>query len=217
MKLVFSTLQNRVNYGGERLEIWEADKLILFIAFVIPGFVSIKIYSLIYPSSQKSSGDQIIDAIAYSCINYALMLWPIYEVENSSLRSKHPTLYIAFYVVVILVVPVALALVLRFIRQVSFMQSLLPHPTHRPWDYVFGLRRSYWVIVTLKDGKKIGGRYCRQSFSSSAPAPEQIYLEETWVVNEDDGLERKRNDSAGILILSAEMVTIEFFNITEGD
>lgn len=197
------------------MEIWEADKLILFVAFVIPGFVSIKVYSLLFPASEKSTTDQLVDAVAYSCINYAIMLWPIYEIESHGVRKYYPTLYIVFYVMVMLVMPVILALSLRYLRQISFLQNFLPHPILRPWDYVFSRRRSYWVIVSLKDGKKIGGRYCRSSFSSSSPAPEQIYLEETWVVNDDGGLERKRTDSAGILVLSAEIVTIEFFNITE--
>jgi hypothetical protein len=199
------------------MDIWNSDKLFIFIAFVIPGFVSIKTYALLFPGISKSSSEQLIDAVAYSCINYALMLWPIYEVESRNIRILHPNIYVAFYVVVLLLVPVALALGLRIFRKLSAVQRLVPHPTARPWDYVFSKRRSYWVLVTLKDGKRIGGKYCRNSFSSSSPAPEQIYLEETWVINDEGGFERKRMDSAGILILSVEIVTIEFFFITEGD
>lgn len=198
------------------MDIWETNKLILFIAFVIPGFISIKTYSLLFPGAPRSSSDQLIDAVAYSCFNYAVMLWPIYLVESKNIRDTDPSFYVGFYVAVLLIVPISLALFLRFIRQLSIVQRLVPHPTARPWDYVFGQRRSYWVIVTMKDGKQIAGKYCRNSFTSSAPAPEQIYLEENWVLNEDGGLERMRSDSAGILILSSEILTIEFFNMTEG-
>jgi hypothetical protein len=72
------------------------------------------------------------------------------------------------------------------------------------------------MIVTLKDGSKIAGRYDTESFTSSAPAREQLYLEETWVLNDDGGFERPRAGTAGIMILSDEMVTIEFFNMTYG-
>ena len=197
------------------MDIWDENKLLIFIAFVIPGFISIKIYNLLFPGVARSSSEQVIDAVAYSCITYAVMLWPIYEVEVRNYRKLHPTFYVGFYVAVLLFVPITLALVLRFIRQLSVVQRLVPHPTARPWDYVFGKRRSYWVIVTLKDEKRIAGKYCRNSFSSSAPAPEQIYLEEAWVLNDDGGFERKRTESAGILILSTEILTIEFFNVTE--
>ena len=55
-----------------------------------------------------------------------------------------------------------------------------PHPIKMPWDFVFKQRQWYWVIVELKDGTKVGGKYAEHSFTSSYPAPEQIYLEEKW-------------------------------------
>ena len=35
------------------MDIWDADKIILFIIFFIPGFVSMKIYSLFAPFKDK--------------------------------------------------------------------------------------------------------------------------------------------------------------------
>ena len=55
----------------------------------------------------------------------------------------------------------------------------------KPWDYVFSRRQAYWVIVHLRDGRKIGGRFDRKSFASSYPADEQIYIEEVWRLDED--------------------------------
>ncbi|EHQ4639005.1 hypothetical protein U9F30_002746 [Salmonella enterica] len=66
-------------------------------------------------------------------------------------------------------------------------------------------------MVTLKDGKKIAGKYGANSFASSAPEPEQIYLEEHWVLNDDGGLERPRVSTLGILILSKDIEHLEFF------
>jgi hypothetical protein len=198
------------------MEIWETDRLLLFIGFVIPGFVSLKTYDLLLPSAQQESGKRLVDAITYSCINYALLLWPIFLVERSQLRATHPLLCDAFYVFVVLVAPVLWAVLLRRVRLTSFVQALMPHPTARPWDYFFSRRLSYWVIVTLKDGKQVAGRYGSSSFASSAPASGQLYLEETWVLNDAGGFERPRVDSAGIMILSADIETIEFFNMTYG-
>ncbi len=65
--------------------------------------------------------------------------------------------------------------------------------------------------MTLKDGQKIGGRYDSESFSSSSPSDPQLYLEENWVLSVEGGFERPRLDTAGILILSSEIVAVEFF------
>jgi hypothetical protein len=196
------------------MDIWETNKLVLFIAFVVPGFISLKAYELLAPRATKDSAQQLIDAVAYSSINYAILLWPIYEIEHGSVRSSWPSAYVAFYVFVLLVAPVSWACLLRWARTTQFVQGTLPHPTGKPWDYVFSQRKRYWIIVTLKDGKKIGGLYDAESFASSTPEPEQLYLQEHWVVNDDGGLERQRTDTAGILILSAEILTVEFFNVT---
>ncbi|WP_409525157.1 DUF6338 family protein [Nitrincola sp. MINF-07-Sa-05] len=197
------------------MSIWDLDKLLLFIAFVIPGFISIKVYELIVPSVTRGSSKQLIDAIAYSCINYALLIWPILEIEASSIRLSHPTAYKLFYLLVLFVFPVIWVVLWRWARGLELIQRNLPHPTGKPWDYVFSQRQWYWVVVTLKDGRKVAGKYGRNSFSSSSPAPEQIYLEETWVINEDGGFDRPRVSTAGTIILADQIATLELFQYSE--
>ncbi len=60
---------------------FEESKLILFIAFVVPGFIAIKAYELLSPSQERDSSSQLIDAVSYSCLNYAVLIWPIYYLE----------------------------------------------------------------------------------------------------------------------------------------
>jgi Family of unknown function (DUF6338) len=198
------------------MDIWDANKLVLFIAFVVPGFISLKTYAVLLPSAPKDSAQQVIDAVAYSSINFALLLWPIYKVETHALRVSHPSAYVGFYVFVLLFAPVLWALLLCKLRSTQFFQSTLPHPTGKPWDYVFGQRKRFWVVASLKDGTRIGGLFDEKSFASSAPNAEQLYLQETWELNADGGFERARTDSAGIMILTTEIVSIEFFNVMEG-
>lgn len=182
------------------MEIWEIDKLVLFIAFVIPGFVSIKCYQLLFPGTEKSASDQIVDAIAYSSINYSLLSLPIILLEK--IKISHSWLYYPFYFFALFIAPIIWVFLLKYLRTREFFQKNAPHPTAKPWDYVFSKRKPYWVKVTLKDGTVIGGKYAEESFTSSSPAPEQIYLEETWVLNDKGGFERGKNDTAGVIILS---------------
>lgn len=198
------------------MDIWDANKFLLFIAFVIPGFISLKTYELLFPGIPKTSDKLLIDIVTYSSINYTLLLWPIYSIETLQIHQSHPTLYILFYVVVLLIAPIAWAYMLGKLRTTEFLQHLMPHPSLKPWDFVFSQRKPYWVIVTLKGGSKIAGRYDSNSFASSAPAVEQLYLEEHWVLNVNEGFERPRTETAGILILSHDILTVELFKLTEG-
>lgn len=194
------------------MNIWEVDKLVLFIAFVIPGFISIKVYQLAFPGTDRATSDQLIDAVAYSSINYAFLFLPIMFIESGRLRQEHYYLYYLFYFFVFFIAPVIWVLVWRYFRTCNLFQQNAPHPTAKPWDYVFAQRKTYWVKVILKDGNVVAGRYADRSFASSAPAPEQIYLEETWILDASGGFERAKNDTAGVIILSSEISYIELRN-----
>jgi hypothetical protein len=198
-----------------KIGLFDIDKLFLFVAFVIPGFISIKVYEILVPSEPKDSSKQVIDAIAYSCFNYALLMWPIIEVESSSIKTVHPSLYKTFYFLVLFIFPIIWVLIWQWMRKWDFFLNRAPHPTEKPWDYVFSQRKWYWVLVTLRSGDKIGGKYGGKSFASSRPAPEQLYLEETWVLNEDGGFDRPKEKSSGIIILSEEIESVELFKYND--
>lgn len=199
------------------MDIWDDNKLLLFIAFVIPGFISLKVYEAFSLQPQRDSSQQLIDAVAYSCVNYGLLLFPILWIQNSNLQVSRPTLYSLFWALVVLVAPILWPTIMWLLRKQSFMQWFLPHPIGKPWDYVFKKRERYWAIITLKDGRQIGGRYDSKSFVSSSPHAEQVFLEEAWEINSDGGFDHRRAGTAGIIVLGSEIVTVEFFVIIEGD
>ncbi|PHS44337.1 hypothetical protein E5672_02030 [Alteromonas portus] len=189
------------------MSIWDTDKLLLFIGFVVPGFLSIKVYQLIFPGTERPASSMLVDAIAYSCINYSILFAPIYFFSKSEVSSLGYTAL--FYFCVLFLFPVIWPLIWKYIRTRDFFQKNAPHPTSKPWDWVFEQRESYWVKVILKDGTIIGGLYSNKSFSSSAPSPEQIYLEETWLLDEDGAFIRRKNRTKGVIILSSEISHIE--------
>ena len=191
------------------MDILEVDKLVLFIAFVIPGFISIKAYQLFSPMVEHPASEQLIDAIAYSCINYALFILPIWLVETSNLKEMHFILYYLFYLIVLLIAPIGLAVIWRFLRTKNLFLSNILHPDKRSWDFLFSQRKFYWAKVVLKNGNIIGGLYAELSNASSFPEAEQIYLQETWVIGEDGEFWRKKERTAGVIILSDEISHIE--------
>lgn len=196
------------------MDVFDLDKLVLFIAFVIPGFVSLKTYEALGLGPPRETGQQLIDAIAYSCLNYAVLSVAIYSVEVSGFRSSLPWVYGAFWFFFLFVSPVGLTCAVWMLRHSRLVLNTLPHPVGKPWDFVFSKRRPYWIIVKLKDGSQIAGRYDSESFASNSPQPEQIYLEEAWHLNQDGGFERPRTDTAGIIVVGSEIVAIEFFQLT---
>ncbi|OAL80949.1 hypothetical protein AY608_15930 [Acinetobacter terrae] len=156
----------------------------------------------------------MFSSIMYSCLSYAIHL-PIYLIsatlqDFSIITWKH----VLFITSLILIFPAVIPVAWLFIRKIEWVNNFLPHPTNSPWDYVFSQRNFYWLIVTLKDGTILGGKYGAGSFSSSYPEDPQIFISEQWLVDEE-GFIRKVNDSSGIMILSKDIKTIEFFTLQE--
>jgi len=196
------------------MNVLELDKLILFIAFVIPGFITIKAFELFVPAKKKESAKLLIDALAYSCVNYALLAWAIYLIGKSELPATSPVVYALFWFLVLFVAPVVWAWLWKKLREVKWLQASMPHPTGKPWDYYFGKREECWVIATLKSGRQIAGWYGENSFASSAPEGEELYLESCWTLNEDGGFDRSRSQTKGVIIMASQIESLEFFKPT---
>ncbi|MES0490992.1 MAG: DUF6338 family protein [Leptospirales bacterium] len=56
--------------------------LVIFILFILPGFISLKVYTLIYPYKSESYSHYIFEIVLYSCINYVLNIWLILSYMN---------------------------------------------------------------------------------------------------------------------------------------
>lgn len=194
------------------MSIWEFDKLFLFVAFVIPGFISLKAYELFFPSQIRDSSKQVIDAITYSCVNYTILYWPIITVNSGGFKTENQLFYYIFFIFVLLIAPLLWVYLWKRLRESKYFQRNTPHPTQKSWDFVFSQNKCYWVKVTLKDGTVIGGKFSDKSFASSAPAEEQLYLEETWILDEDFAFERVKSRSAGVIILASEISHVELRN-----
>lgn len=195
------------------MDILDKGKLFLFVLFIMPGFISMRVYRLFHPAPDNDTSKILIDVVSYSCINYALLLVPIYLVETNNIFNTHPFLYYVFYLFVLIIIPVLLPILLLKVRQNPIIRQKLPHPMARAWDYFFSTNQCCWVLVTLKNGKKYGGLYSYNSFATSRPEPEQLYLEQHWALDENGDLDHELTDTLGILILTNEIESVEFIKL----
>ncbi|EGT0654322.1 TPA: DUF6338 family protein [Citrobacter freundii] len=195
------------------MDILEKGKLFLFVLFIMPGFISMRVYRLFHPSADSDTSKVLIDVVSYSCINFSLLLIPIYLIEINNVFINHPVLYYLFYLFVLIIIPVLLPIILLKIRSCEKVKRVLPHPIGRSWDYFFSTRQCCWVLVTLKNGKKYGGYYGSESFASNSPEPEQIYLEKHWALDDDGDFDHELTDTLGIIILTNEIESVEFIKV----
>ena len=193
------------------------ESLFLILAFVIPGFIWNCIHSVFNPRKTERTQLLLLRFLTFSCINYGLWSWLLYLVFVSEFFEKSDLFTGIAWVTIILVSPVGLGFTTGLLSQKELFRRVFTrmglssiHGIPTAWDYKFSkTRKSVWVQVTLKDGKKISGLYGCQSFASSVAEERDLYLQQAVRVSKDGDWERlKRTD--GVLIKGNEIKYIEF-------
>lgn len=188
----------------------EIKNLVIFIVFFIPGFISIKIYDLLVLTDKRDFSKSISEAVGYSCINYGALFWLIYLIVKNDFYAESPFAFYALILLVLLIMPIIWPIL--FLRLINW-KPITRHfrsPIPKPWDYVFLKRESYWVIINLKDGSRVGGIYDTDSFASLYPIEEQIYLQQVWQLDENGKFSKPIVGSQGIIVMREQIASIEF-------
>lgn len=193
------------------MDIWQADKLSLFLTMVVPGFVSLKVWDLLVPSERRDFSKSLVDAVAYSAINFALLFWLVAYVSRPDLFKESLFGYLTGHFLLLFAFPVFWPVALLWLMRTKFVSRFVVDPIQKPWDFVFAKREPAWVIIHLRNGGVIGGRYGARSFASSFPAPEQIYLEEIWALDERRNFVHRIERTKGVIVLGEDILAVEFF------
>jgi len=180
-----------------------------FSFFFVPGFVSLKIYDSLVASENRDFAKSIFDAVAYSALNYGL-LYPLIAWMRSG--TMHWLAYSVAGFLVLIAFPVMWPFLWLRILSAKTFSSRFVHPVGRPWDYVFSRRKPCWIIVHLRDRRKIGGLFDHRSFASSHPAEPQLYLEEVWKLDDNGRFVERVKSTEGIIVLEREILGVEFFS-----
>jgi hypothetical protein len=113
--------------------------------------------------------------MGYTALNFAALLWLIAAVRSGGLDPWQ--WYTAMFFLLVGMPALWPVLLLR-IRRHPRVARRVASPYASVWDDIFAKRTAYWVIVHLKDQRRIGGLYGEKSIASHSPAPPEIYLEQ---------------------------------------
>ncbi len=179
------------------------QSLLIIILFIMPGFIISKVISLLVPSleKEKSEGSLILQAITFSCINYALSFWLLL------LLYEKKDLWWLLSIIVLILSPILIGFITSNIIKKTFLNIKL---TVSAWDYYFSGEESAWILITLKDGTRIGGFFSKNSFASTRGC--DIYIEEVWKIDQGK-FSSKIEDTDGCIVKNDEIKYIEFFRI----
>ena len=195
------------------MDIFDMNKIYIFLLFFVPGFISTKIWNLLVPSEVRKISDYVLETVSYSCINLAVLYWLIKIVINQEFRMEHPNLTNFYILAILFILPIIWPILVFRILNLDFLKGRIIHPTPKSWDYFFGLGVPCYVLIHLKNGKLIGGLYGGDSFASSFPNKEDMYLQEVWGVNEKGEFQQKIENTRGLWISKDFFDYIEFLDV----
>ncbi len=194
--------------------ILEPQTLVLFLFFVVPGFITVRTYDLIVPSERRNFGESFIDIIAYSFVVLAISVWPFLWVVNHQGSLSTGLYYLLFALTLVLVffiTPVGVAMLYHWVRTRDYFKDKVVQPSPTGWDWFFGGVPTCYVLFHLKSEEVVGGFYGGKSSASSYPQEQQVYVEEIWDLNDDLEFVRKRPNTAGAIINREDCNLIELF------
>lgn len=187
------------------------DNILVFILFFLPGFLSVKFFQLVEPTGKIDIANSVFEIIGYSCLNHFIFSWVIYLNIKYDWLYKHNTFFFLSLILVVIVGPILLSYCYYKISISKFFNKYATTGVSTPWDDFFKLKKSCYVVITLKDEGKIGGYYGTQSSSSVYPKPNQIYIQDVWLVDEKNKFLKKKPKTFGIIINMDEAKYIEFY------
>jgi hypothetical protein len=193
------------------MELLTIDKLVLFLFFFVPGFLALKFYQIVFADEKVDFSKSLYEAIGISCINFAFFFWIIYYINKPSYYENHPFFYYILTITLIFITPLLLTWLWSRIIKTKIFGKFFVSPEKVPWDWHFSKRESYWIIVTLKDGRKIGGKFGKNSMASASPKPKEIFIEDIWKLDKKCKFIASIKRNQGILITEDIILTIEFF------
>ena len=194
------------------------DQVIVVIAFLIPGFIFTRVFGFSIPLRGREAGALVLDSIAASAINYALLSPLVWLLLKEPFSSRHPRLVMLAWFVVLFVSPVVLGLLAARLVEGPRARRLrralrLIHPVPKAWDYFFRQGKGCWVVAKLKDGGLLAGLYGMNSFASSYPDEEDLFLEKTCTLSADGKISGLVQLSEGVILRMSEVRVIEFFRL----
>jgi hypothetical protein len=83
-------------------------------------------------------------------------------------------------------------------------------PTPSAWDFAFSRGAAGWVRVRFADGTWLGGWFGAESYASSFPNPQELFVQEGWVIDDDGTFTDVCHAPGGMVIRCTAAVSVDF-------
>jgi hypothetical protein len=206
--------------------------LLLLVAFVLPGFVTILVKERIYevPAEQKPF-ERLLQTLYYSLLVYSVPVAIAVcggadreDFEELFVGDANPRVTAAIAIAILLLLPLVVAYAGRRWmisalrpRVLEALKINTSHRTPSSWDYAWEDGEPCLVVATLRDGAVVGGYYGPRSHSGYGAQHRDLFLEERWDVVNENGATRLEPTarSLGVWLAADDLVVVERYGVSD--
>lgn len=188
-----------------------APEFIIFLAFIVPGFLSMRVYGLLLPGDEPSLKENILEALAFGIVNFVIMYWAISLLIDQEFSSRSRLANYSLVVLTFFVTPLVWPVLLKLILGRLAKWNIVLYGYRNAWDDFFLRRESCWIIVHLKDGRRIGGWFGESSYAGLYPNSGHLSLQELWRLDEDGRFIERIPQSRGVILRPDDYRFVELF------
>ena len=195
-----------------------SDALVLAALAVVPGYLAIFAFEGVIARRERSDTRYILEAIAVSLAFWLLLYPTLLTLRQWSGIQLAPAVTLAIAAFSALIVPPMLGWCAAHTARMStdFTQRLGFRPLiPRAWDHKFSQNEHLYLIITMSDGTRLGGYYSANSFASSYPTSEDLFVEKVVRLDEDGRFAHVDRHSAGAWVSATAIQFIEFYTPLE--
>lgn len=194
-----------------------SENIFLILTLVVPGYLIAQVRAQFLTGRSHTIGEQIICFVALGALNY-IIFWKLisYLTSPDSIDLSY-TIRALLWATIIFIVPAVVGAVSGLLSQKDFFYTVLcrlglspSHPMPSAWDYYFLKKKDCFVLVSLKNGETVAGYFGLSSFASSCPDERDIYLQQTYRIDDQN---QWHMDAPGksILIAASDISSIQFW------
>jgi uncharacterized protein DUF6338 len=203
------------------------DALVILLVLGVPGYITRTVIASSVPQQQRSAEQWVSEIAVFGAIDLLLvglgyvivsLFVPLPSLATLTIAELNTLAVVLVYAACFIVVPalVGLALATAFERgqwKMVYRKLGLKYtdPAPRAWDGYFSQQRQRGVVVTLTDGTRIAGFMGKRSLASAYPAPEDLYLERAYRIENGIIDPRPVAQSDGVWIQGTQISYLEFY------
>jgi hypothetical protein len=186
-----------------------------FFALLFPGIVAVAVYDLRVPGERRNWSELGIALVASSVVIDVfsaayLAMFPIAKADTADVA--------AFGIIGDVIVPVLLGWLIVDLRGALARRGVILPAVPKAWDEFFDRikGRPVALVLTLSDGRKIGGFWDEDPFASSYPHDEDLLITIPAIIDQQTGrFSRCASAHQGLLVKRDDIITIEAFDAGE--